>query len=727
MAAEHRFDTALRRALDVLVSVAVLLALSPILMLIALLVKVTSRGPVFFVQERVGRGGAPFGLLKFRTMVAGAQARGPALTVGADPRITSVGTVLRRCKLDELPQFLNVLRGDMSLVGPRPEVPRYVAGYTAAERKILAVRPGVTDPASLAYSDESSLLATFADPERAYREEILPRKLALSLDYLGRRTVASDVKVLARTVLRVLTPARSAPTRDGNEGAPQTDQAQAVPPDPDGDTLRNDVLSGVKWSAGSYYASTVLRLAISIGLARLLSPAEFGVMALATALTGFLTMVQESGLSAALVQHRGNVDVAATTALCMMSVAGVFLGAGTWLAAPWAAAFLDHPELTAILRALALLFVVRGMTHAPRAILQRAMLFKPLGILQLGSTGVYGVTGVGLAAAGAGVWSLVWAYLASEVSASLAAWFWCPWRPRAQHFDRKIGRELGRFGRHILGANLLDLLRGQMPVVIIGKLLGADLLGYYWMSHRWASLPTEGITWVVARVAYPVFARVRDEGERFASSYLRSLQLILLLATPTAVGLSLVARPLILTLYDSRWLGTVTALQILAFYGLFLALAASTGEVFKAAGVPRYVFIYSALYTALLGALLFGLGASGGLNGIAAATVVAPLGIAILALISVTRLLRLSFAPVARAFALPCGGTACMTLAVLGAARVLTSTAPWIQLVAEVSVGLGVYAAVVFWTEPTWAVELAALVRREKTNQAVAAASKVTP
>lgn len=187
-----------------IVSATVLVFLAPLLALMAALVKLSSRGPVFFVQERIGRGGASFGLLKFRTMVIDARARGPKITVGADPRITPIGAVLRRYKLDELPQFANVLRGHMSLVGPRPEVPEYVAQYTEEQRHVFAVRPGITDPASLAYHDEASLLATFDDPERAYREQVLPRKLALSLDYLARRTVASDLRVIAETALRML-------------------------------------------------------------------------------------------------------------------------------------------------------------------------------------------------------------------------------------------------------------------------------------------------------------------------------------------------------------------------------------------------------------------------------------------------------------------------------------------------------------------------------------------
>ena len=205
-----------RRALDVAVSGALLLASAPVLGILALAVRATSPGPTLFRHERVGRDGRPFQLLKFRTMVADAPARGGALTAPGDPRITRLGAVLRRWKLDELPQLVNVLRGDMSLVGPRPEVPRYVSLYNEAERRIFAVRPGITDPSSLLYRDESAVLATYPDPERAYREVVLPHKIAVSLAYADSRTVLSDVTLLVRTALRLVVPGPDPAPRTGS-------------------------------------------------------------------------------------------------------------------------------------------------------------------------------------------------------------------------------------------------------------------------------------------------------------------------------------------------------------------------------------------------------------------------------------------------------------------------------------------------------------------------------
>ena len=192
--------TAGKRLFDLSASLVGLVVLAPLWVVIGAAIKLQSRGPVFFRQERVGRGGVPFRLWKFRTMVVDAERLGGALTVGDDPRITAVGRVLRGLKLDELPQLLNILAGEMSLVGPRPEMARYVARYTEGERRVLDLVPGVTDPASLEYRDEAAILAARPDPEKAYVEEIVPHKIRLNLEYAGRATRRSDVAIILRTI-----------------------------------------------------------------------------------------------------------------------------------------------------------------------------------------------------------------------------------------------------------------------------------------------------------------------------------------------------------------------------------------------------------------------------------------------------------------------------------------------------------------------------------------------
>lgn len=182
-----------------------LLLLAPLMVLVALWIWLDSPGPVLYRQVRVGRHGRPFTIHKFRTMRYEIQPEGPLITVGADVRITRAGHFLRASKLDELPQLFDVCRGAMSLVGPRPEVPRYVALYPEElRRKVLSVRPGITDLASIEFRDESRLLAHAMDPEQAYVNEVLPRKLRLAAQYVDQATLWTDVRLIGRTLMALL-------------------------------------------------------------------------------------------------------------------------------------------------------------------------------------------------------------------------------------------------------------------------------------------------------------------------------------------------------------------------------------------------------------------------------------------------------------------------------------------------------------------------------------------
>ncbi|MDC8784116.1 sugar transferase [Roseateles koreensis] len=194
-----------KRLFDVICALAGLIALAPLLLIVSLWIKCDSAGPVLFRQERVGRFGRPFDIHKFRTMRVDAPSLGPQITIGADPRITRIGRFLRATKLDELPQLWDVLRGAMSLVGPRPEVPRYVALYPAEVRDVvLSVRPGITDLASIEYRDEASLLAQSTDPERTYVELVMPAKLVYAQRYVASRSFWGDVSLILKTLRAIL-------------------------------------------------------------------------------------------------------------------------------------------------------------------------------------------------------------------------------------------------------------------------------------------------------------------------------------------------------------------------------------------------------------------------------------------------------------------------------------------------------------------------------------------
>lgn len=194
----------MKRLFDILLSVLALLVLSPVFLLIWLCVRLTSSGSGIFTQVRVGKNNIDFSLYKFRTMYTRAHA-GSAITIGSrDPRITPLGYVLRKYKLDELPQLINVLKGDMSFVGPRPEVRKYVDMYTAEHMHVLSVRPGITDYASLLFIDENEVLGRSADPEYEYIHNIMPEKLKLNLEYIQNQSFCGDIRLIFRTLFRIM-------------------------------------------------------------------------------------------------------------------------------------------------------------------------------------------------------------------------------------------------------------------------------------------------------------------------------------------------------------------------------------------------------------------------------------------------------------------------------------------------------------------------------------------
>ena len=193
----------LKRSFDLIVSLIALLLLSPIFILISLLVFFTSRGGIFYIQKRVGKNFREFGIIKFRTMKPHSDKKGLLTVGGRDPRVTVVGYYLRKYKIDELPQLINVLIGGMSIVGPLPEVKKYVDFYTDEQKKVLAIRPGITDQASIAFSNENEVLEKYTDAEKAYIEIVMPAKLKLNLEYIEKRSFAGDLKLMVQTVFKI--------------------------------------------------------------------------------------------------------------------------------------------------------------------------------------------------------------------------------------------------------------------------------------------------------------------------------------------------------------------------------------------------------------------------------------------------------------------------------------------------------------------------------------------
>lgn len=199
-----KFNQIIKRICDFILSLIGIIILSPIFIIVSIAIKLDSKGKILFLQKRVGRYGKEFNIYKFRTMVSDAERLGKQITVGNDNRITKVGAFLRKYKIDELPQLFNVLKGDMSLVGPRPEVPKYVKLYSDEQKKVLNVRPGITDMASLRYKDENEILGKVDNPEEYYINVIMKDKLNLNLEYIEKSNIFFDLYLIIKTVVKCI-------------------------------------------------------------------------------------------------------------------------------------------------------------------------------------------------------------------------------------------------------------------------------------------------------------------------------------------------------------------------------------------------------------------------------------------------------------------------------------------------------------------------------------------
>lgn len=199
-----KINSIIKRIFDFFAALIGIIIISPVLIIVSIAIKLDSKGNVMFLQKRVGKDGKEFNIYKFRTMVSNAEKIGKQLTVGKDNRITKVGGFLRKYKIDELPQLFNVLKGDMSLVGPRPEVPKYVALYNEEQRKVLSVRPGITDLASLKYSDENDILGKVDNPEEYYINVIMKDKLTLNLEYIEKSNLFYDISLIIKTIIKCI-------------------------------------------------------------------------------------------------------------------------------------------------------------------------------------------------------------------------------------------------------------------------------------------------------------------------------------------------------------------------------------------------------------------------------------------------------------------------------------------------------------------------------------------
>ncbi len=465
--------------------------------------------------------------------------------------------------------------------------------------------------------------------------------------------------------------------------------------------LRQETVRGVVWNGGAQVAQQVIQFGSSVVLARLLVPAEFGLVAMIAVFSGFAQLFVDFGLGAALVQRKEVEERHLSSAFWLNVAAGVGLTAAMAAAAPGLAALYGQPELVRLTLLLAPTFAISSTMAVQTALLMRALNFRRLSSVRIAGVAVGSGVAIGAAAAGAGAVSLVLQSLAAAAAQAVGLWLLTDWHPRLT-IDREAVRELWRFGGNLAGFQAVNYWDRNADNLLIGRFVGANALGIYNRAYTTMLLPVNQVYTVVTRVMFPALSRIQDDRERVKRAYLRALGIVSLVTFPLLIGLIVVAKPFLLTLYGPRWSPAVPILQILCVAALVISLSTTVGWIFQSQGRTDWMFRLGVGGTAVTIAA-FAIGIQWGVKGIAIAFVVRTILLAYFAFTIPGRLIGMRFAEVARALR----GVLAISL-VMGGAVWLAGLAlpqgwsPASELAVQVGVGAVVYVGLAraLWLEP---------------------------
>jgi O-antigen/teichoic acid export membrane protein len=475
--------------------------------------------------------------------------------------------------------------------------------------------------------------------------------------------------------------------------------------------LRAQTVRGLAWTGAGRVGQQLLQFGITVALARLLVPADFGLVGLILVFTGFASVFVDVGLSGAVIQRTDVTERHVSTAFWLNVGAGILLSAVVAALSPLIAAFYDNPSLVALTLAMSLNFAVAGIGLVPRALMQRAMSFHRLAVIEIAATAVAGTAAILAAVAGIGVWSLVVLTLATSVLTTLALWLCSSWRPHLI-VDRAALRELWSFSAGVLGFQTVNYWSRNFDNLLVGKVLGAAPLGIYSRAYSVILMPISQVNLVTTRVMFPALSRLQGDPARAKRAYLRAIGLIALVTFPVVIGLFVEARSFVLALYGPKWSEMVLILQILCIAGLFQSIGTTTGWIYQSQGRTDWLFRWG-LVTGVLTIASFGVGILWGLVGIAVAYTTRTLVLVYFNYSIPGRLIGLTFSEVARQVRGVLAAALTMGLIVWLAQRQLPGGwSPAARLLVGTSVGVASYLALVRLMTPPPYVDLIDLLRR---------------
>ncbi|MGF1519488.1 MAG: MOP flippase family protein [Nodosilinea sp.] len=475
-------------------------------------------------------------------------------------------------------------------------------------------------------------------------------------------------------------------------------------------SLKQKAVKGVVWTAAQNWGTQAVSLVIFFVLARLLGPADFGLVALANVFLAFMQIFLAEGFAKALIQRQQITQTHLDTVFWLNFGVSILLCGATLLGAPWIAGLFESPELAPVLRWFSVLFLITSFSTVQQAVLEREFEFRAMAIRSLIAICLSGLVGVGMALAGLGVWSLVGQQLTYELVAAIVLWRLSDWRPGLA-VGLKPLRELWNFGAMTFGFNAITFVHTRADDLLIGYFLDATALGYYSLAYRILTIMTYLLVNTSNQVALPTFSRLQDDLEQFRRAYYRVVQLTSLVAFPTFVGVALLAEPLILVIFGDQWLPTVPVLQLLSLAGIIRSITFFKSSVLLALDKPHWRLAYGA-FDMVLNVVAFAIAVRWGIVAVAfayfmRAYLVFPIGQWLVA-----RLIHLPWLTYLRQFVAPVLSTVAMTAAILALQSLLGDSLPPLALIVVSTIaGAAVYSLSIVVFAPDLYQELRRLAR----------------
>jgi O-antigen/teichoic acid export membrane protein len=390
-------------------------------------------------------------------------------------------------------------------------------------------------------------------------------------------------------------------------------------------SLKQQSVSGIKWSFISQIGRQMMQFSTTAVLARFLSPADFGLVGMATIATGFITLFSDLGTSAAIIQRKHLSDSLVSTLFWINGIFGLFASLILMLCAPLVASFYQEPRVTEVLRVLALTFLISGFSIAHKAMLEKNLAFNALAKIEIITILLASIVGISSAFIGFGVWSLVTQTLTIVSVTSILLWNTSQWKPQFI-FCLSDLKEVSSFSLNLTGFSIFNYFVRNADYILIGRFLGSQDLGYYTLAYRLMLYPIQNISGVIGRVMFPVLSKIQDDNAKFRNIYLKAIATISLITFPLMTALLVLAEPFVLAFFGKQWRPVIVLLIILSPLGISQSISTTVGVIYQVKGRTDWMFRWG-LATGLLAIIAFVIGLHWGLIGVATAYLIFIVGV----------------------------------------------------------------------------------------------------